>query len=256
MENEGLGLREIQGLVGGEGGLFDTLVVWQRSLADDDGGEGDDRKKMVEVMRARDYLEFVLTLEVTPDAGREGKVRLDANYQTAVFGPEMVAVLLKQIEGVVLGMIQGKGLEGGVQDLFGNVEEGVMAVYEGVSEVSPLDGANGEAPTPAAAAMEKSPPAKRNGRANQIARLVTGNPDAEVSTQLPRFGKVRGCIGRVGKGVRVLVIDPSSADEALVLLPLGAEGELCVSASAVEDVEGGRAVEHPVYGRLVRTGDL
>ncbi|KAL5352222.1 hypothetical protein ACLOAV_002169 [Pseudogymnoascus australis] len=230
MENEGLGLREIQGLVEGEGGLFDTLVVWQRSLADD-GGEGDDRKKMVQVVRARDYLEFVLTLEVTPDAGRGGKVRLDANYQTAIFGREMIAVLLKQIEGVVLGMIQGNGLEGGVQDLFGAVEEGVMAVYEGVGEVSPLDGAN-------AAAMEKSPHPRRNGRANQIARLVTANPDAKVSTQLPRAGKVRGCIGRVGKGVRVLVIDPSSADDALALLPLGAEGELCVSASAVEDVEG------------------
>ena len=96
MENEALGLREIQGLMEGEseGGVFDTLVIWQQSLATDDEGEG---RKKVELLRARDYLEFVLTLEVTPGNGGRGagKVMLDANYQTAVFGREMIEVLLK-----------------------------------------------------------------------------------------------------------------------------------------------------------------
>ncbi|OBT68717.1 Nonribosomal Peptide Synthase (NRPS) [Pseudogymnoascus sp. 23342-1-I1] len=194
---------------------------------------------------------------VTPDSGRggkgEGKLRLDANYQTAVFGREMIEVMLKQVEGVVGGMVKGRCLEGGVEGWFGGVEGCLMAVYEGkgdVGEVSPVDANDREVP-----ATEKSAP-RRNARANQIAKLVTGNPNAEVSTQLPLNNKVLGYIGRVGPGIKILVIAPSVED--IVLLPLGAEGELCLSASAssVEEVEGGRLVEHPVHGRLLRTGDL
>ncbi|KFY83349.1 hypothetical protein V500_10086, partial [Pseudogymnoascus sp. VKM F-4518 (FW-2643)] len=171
----------------------------------------------------------------------------------------MIEVLLKQVEGVVLGMIGG-GLEGGVsvEGCFKLVEEGVMALCEGVGEVGPV-AANGEE----IPATDVSC-ARRNGRVNKIARLVTGR-DAEVSTQKSIGGKVRGWIGHVGAGVRILVIAPEAED--VVLLPLGAEGELCLSCPSISDAEGDEVIEsaflegakfltHPVHGRLLRTGDL
>lgn len=247
MENEALGLREIQGLMEGEseGGVFDTLVIWQQSLATDDEGEG---RKKVELLRARDYLEFVLTLEVTPGNGGRGagKVMLDANYQTAVFGREMIEVLLRQIEGVVGSMVGGEGMEGGVGSCFEGVGEEVMALCEGSQEVSSPNGKLEKSATAAA---------RVNGRVNQIARLVTGRQDVEVSTQRSLGGKVRGFIGKAGRGIKVLVIAPEAED--VVVLPLGAEGELCVSGAAVSGgVDGGRYIQHPVYGDLLRTGDL
>ncbi|KFY48834.1 hypothetical protein V495_00990 [Pseudogymnoascus sp. VKM F-4514 (FW-929)] len=247
MENEALGLREIQAVLEGEGGVFDTLVIWQQSLAETAEGEG---KKKVEVVRARDYLEFVLTLEVTPQYGKEMGLRLDANYQTAIFSREMVKVLLRQVEGVVAGMIGGK-MEGNVESCFENVEVGELAVWEGeVSSLSERAGKSDDSPIEGSVA---------NRRANAIARLVTGR-DEEVSIQQPLYGKVRGWMGRVGKGVKILVIAPSAYSEEegdVVILPLGAEGELCIAGPAAEaDLAGAKLITHPVYGKLLRTGDL
>lgn len=276
MENESLGLREIQGLVGdgdgaGAGGVFDSLVIWQQSLADDDddegqvGGEGvsagKEKKKRVELVRARDYLEFALTLEVTPNSGRGsgsdgGKVRFDANYQTSLLPRAMIEVMLRQIEGVVLGMIGG-GLEGGVGECFAGVGEGVMAVWEGEVGLGLANGGDEEV------AKDKSC-ARRDGRANQIARLVTGKRDVEVSMQKSVGGMVRGWIGKVGRGIKVIVVVPEA--EGVVVLPIGAEGELCLggSGASISDGEGGegellegaRFLTHPIHGRLLRTGDL
>ncbi|KFY11888.1 hypothetical protein V492_04204, partial [Pseudogymnoascus sp. VKM F-4246] len=189
---------------------------------------------------ARDYLEFALTLEVTPGRGEE-KVRFDANYQTSILTPVMVGVLLRQLEGVVTSMIAGKSEPGA------SVGREELAIYEGVSCPN-ANGTNGE---------KKTVATKRgvDRRATQIAGLVTGR-DVQVSTQRHVGGKVRGYIGRVGPGVKVLVITPSS-DEAVVL-PLGAEGELCISSAGLEEssIEGARLVEHPTYGKFIRTGDL
>ncbi|OBT77524.1 Nonribosomal Peptide Synthase (NRPS) [Pseudogymnoascus sp. 05NY08] len=284
MENESLGLREIQGLAGDEvggKGVFDTLVIWQQSLSDDsdsdsddtvvEGGKGGKRKKRVELVKSRDYLEFALTLEITPGttttttggerSGGEGMLRFDANYQTAIFGREMIQVLLRQVEAV-LGVFMEEGMEGGVDGVFGGVQdEGVMAVYEGGGEVSPVlaNGGGGGGEVIAAGA----PKTRCNRRANLIARLLTGTSSAEVSLQQPLNGKVRGYIGRVGPGVKILVIAPSLEDD-IIILPLGAEGELCISFPGLEEagieggkyVEGGEWVEDPVHGRLLRTGDL
>ncbi|KFY74742.1 hypothetical protein V499_05251, partial [Pseudogymnoascus sp. VKM F-103] len=256
MENEGLGLREIQGLVEAEGGVFDTLVIWQQSLADDSddvvvGGKG----KRVQLVKARDYLEFALTLEITPAAG-EGKVRFDANYQTAIFGREMIEVLLRQVEGV-LGAFMRDGMEAGVEGIFGGVEgEGVMAVFEGGGEVSELP-TNGEGVT---AVVGKSK-VRGNRRANAIARLVTGRDDVEVTLKQSIGGKARGYLGRVGSGIKILVTAASSSDDLVVLpLPLGAEGELCISAASLGDgdieIDGTEWVHDPVHGMLLRTEDL
>ncbi|KFZ04574.1 hypothetical protein V502_10047, partial [Pseudogymnoascus sp. VKM F-4520 (FW-2644)] len=258
MENEALGLREIQGLVESEGGVFDSLVIWQQSLAGD-GDEGG-KKRKVELVKSRDYLEFALTLEVTPGSGR-GMVRFDANYQTSLFPREMIEVLLKQVEGVVLGMI-GAGLESTVEECFGGVQEGVMAVSEGGAEVGQVSANIGEV-------AEKDVAYPRGkGRVNKIARLVTGRDDVEVSTQTSIGGKVRGWIGHVGAGVKVLVVAPETDD--VVLLPLGAEGELCLFSPLISEateggggedgeselLEGATFLTHPVHGRLLRTGDL
>ncbi|OBT43519.1 Nonribosomal Peptide Synthase (NRPS) [Pseudogymnoascus sp. WSF 3629] len=274
MENEGLGLREIQGLAGdgeGSGGVFDTLVIWQQSLADDSEGVEGGKKKRVELVKARDYLEFALTLEITPGSpacgggsgGGEGMVRFDANYQTSLFGREMIGVLLRQVEGVVR-VFMDEGMEGGVEGVFGGVRGegmGVMSVYEGGGEVS-TQASNANDDGEEALAMGKLK-GWGNRRANQIARLVTGNPDVEVSLQQSIGGKVRGYMGRVGWGVKVLVVAPGLEDD-VVVLPLCAEGELCISAASASlasgagntEVEGGEWVEDPVYGTLLRTGDM
>ncbi|KFX95387.1 hypothetical protein V490_03900, partial [Pseudogymnoascus sp. VKM F-3557] len=165
----------------------------------------------------------------------------------------MIGVLLRQVEGVVAGMIGGK-LEGNVESCFENVEVGELAVWEGeVSSLSERAGKSDDSPIEGSVA---------NRRANVIARLVTGR-DEEVSIQQPLNGKVRGWMGRVGKGVKILVIAPSAYSEEegdVVILPLGAEGELCISLSAsssiAADLEGAKVVDHPEHGKLLRTGDL
>ncbi|KFX86324.1 hypothetical protein O988_09648, partial [Pseudogymnoascus sp. VKM F-3808] len=161
----------------------------------------------------------------------------------------MIEVLLRQVEGVVAGIIGGK-MEGNVEACFGEVEEGSLAVWEGEVSTPISEGKVGESQVSGGVV---------NRRANQIAGLVTGT-DVEVSIQQPLDGKVRGWMGRVGRGVKILVIAPSASSEEdrdVVILPLGAEGELCIAGSAAEaDIEGAKVVNHPVHGKLLRTGDL
>ncbi|ELR06992.1 hypothetical protein GMDG_02314 [Pseudogymnoascus destructans 20631-21] len=164
----------------------------------------------------------------------------------------MIQLLLRQVEGALEVFIR-YGMEAGVEGVFWGLEgEGWMSVCEG-SGVSPAlaNGENGEE----VAAMG-GPKVRGNRRANRIGRLVTGR-DVEVSLQQPIAGKVRGYVGRVGRGIRILVIAPQ-LEEDVVILPLGAEGELCISFHGVEEglVEGGRFVDDPMHGKLLRTGDL
>lgn len=100
LENDLLPLREIKKLSDIDAGrpIFDTLVIWQQTLL-----ETDHRREKVNLVRSTDYLEFNLTLEITP--GRE-TIRLDANYQQARFPRVQIDLLLRQIEQLVLSFIK------------------------------------------------------------------------------------------------------------------------------------------------------
>lgn len=105
MENDVLPLREIKKLSGVEGkALFDTLVIWQQTL--EKTGE---KKEVLELVKSRDHLEFSLTLEITP----EEYLRLDANYQSAIFPAEQITLLFSQLEGLVAAFLKNSdtGLE-------------------------------------------------------------------------------------------------------------------------------------------------
>jgi len=100
LENDVLPLRDIKKLSDADAGrpIFDTLVIWQQTLS-----ETDQRREKVNMVRSTDYLEFNLTLEITP--GKE-TIRLDANYQQALFPRAQIDLLLRQIEQLVVFFIR------------------------------------------------------------------------------------------------------------------------------------------------------
>jgi amino acid adenylation domain-containing protein len=100
LEHDSLPLREIKKLVEVNHGspLFDTLVIWQQTLH-----SVDHRRETVKLIDSTDYLEFNLTLEITPE---KEAIHLRANYQRALFPQAQIDLLLRQIEQVVVQFIK------------------------------------------------------------------------------------------------------------------------------------------------------
>ncbi|KAJ5777126.1 hypothetical protein N7520_000372 [Penicillium odoratum] len=82
--------------------LFDTALVWQESVWTNDNENG----QFHEVDTA-EFLEFVLLLEFEP---RGDKIHARATYQNAIFPPEQVQTLLKQVDLVASILIDSPTL--------------------------------------------------------------------------------------------------------------------------------------------------
>ena len=118
LENDVLPLRAIKKLTDAETAgraLFNTLVIWQQTL---ETASSADAKRLVELLKSEDQLEFALTLEVTP--GTE-VLKFDVTYQTNVLPERQVRLLMRQIEGLVGGIIEMPELAvEGVAEKLGN----------------------------------------------------------------------------------------------------------------------------------------
>lgn len=100
LEHSSLPLREIKRACGIDPGqrLFDSLLVWQQTLHD-----YDHRRNYVKLVESTDFLEFDLTLEITPSLT---DVFVKANYQQSVFPPVQIDILLQQLGQLVKTIIQ------------------------------------------------------------------------------------------------------------------------------------------------------
>ncbi len=169
LENDVLPLRSIKALaeLGSNRSLFDTLVIWQQTL--DTASTTTEQQSLVKLVRSRDYLEFNLTLEITPLE----KLRLDVNYQTAILPREMVDVFLGQLEGMVGAFVQ-------------NAEIGISEVSRGLG-TDLLSVANPEPRTQVteasmASAVEKMAVSNPRKSAIDFVKSVDGEFEVETAT--------------------------------------------------------------------------
>ncbi|KAI9741494.1 MAG: hypothetical protein M1818_004300 [Claussenomyces sp. TS43310] len=99
LNHDTLPLWEIKKLCGIDPGrlLFDSILVWQQTLHDPHH-----HRESVALVGSVDYLEFNLTLEISP--GIED-IELKANYQRALFPESQINILLGQIEQLVMRLM-------------------------------------------------------------------------------------------------------------------------------------------------------
>lgn len=100
LENSEVSLRDVRTAVGIDPGvsLFDTLVIWQQTLH-----SADHKRNNVRLVDSTDYLEFSLTLEITP---KSENLHFRANYQNSVFSALQINLFLDQLEDVVRAMLE------------------------------------------------------------------------------------------------------------------------------------------------------
>lgn len=127
LQHDHVQLREIKKASGIDPGrpLFDSIIVWQQTLHDTQ-----QRREHVALIESTDYLEFNLTLEITP--GTEN-VKLKANYQRAIFPEQQIKILLHQIEKLVelLVTFQGSTLE----QIYSALDEELVSILNPIPKV-------------------------------------------------------------------------------------------------------------------------